>query len=155
MSLRDPSDATMRDAEVGQDAGRGEEEPMPLEYSQRLIEEFRNPSNVGEMETPDAFSTHASEECGDFLELYLRIEEGRIRDAKFKTFGCAAAIASSSMLTRLVIGMTLEEAERITKEDVIKALDGMPEPKVHCSLLAVDGLKKALEDYRNKSRAPR
>ena len=124
---------------------------MPLEYSQRLIEEFRNPSNVGEMEAPDAFSTHASDECGDFLELYLRIEDGRIQDAKFKTFGCAAAIASSSMLTKMIIGMTLEEAEKIAKEDVVRALDGMPEPKVHCSLLAVDGLKKALADYRSKS----
>lgn len=124
---------------------------MPLEYSKRLIEEFRNPSNVGEMEAPDAFSTHASDECGDFLELYLRIEDGRIQDAKFKTFGCAAAIASSSILTKMVIGMTLEEAEKIAKEDVVRALDGMPEPKVHCSLLAVDGLKKALADYRNKS----
>jgi nitrogen fixation NifU-like protein len=103
------------------------------------------------MEAPDAFSTHASDECGDFLELYLRIEDGRIQDAKFKTFGCAAAIASSSMLTKMIIGMTLEEAEKIAKEDVVRALDGMPEPKVHCSLLAVDGLKKALADYRNKS----
>lgn len=123
---------------------------MALEYSERLIQEFRNPQNVGEMEAPDGFATHNSEACGDYLELYLRIENGKILDAKFKTFGCAAAIASSSVLTRMVIGRTLEEAEKITKEDVIQALDGMPEPKVHCSLLAVDALRKALENYRSR-----
>ncbi|MEW6442303.1 MAG: iron-sulfur cluster assembly scaffold protein [bacterium] len=124
---------------------------MPLEYSKRLIEEFRNPSNVGEMEAPDGFATHSSDECGDYLELYLRVEDGRIRDAKFKTFGCAAAIASSSMLTRMAIGKTLDEALQITEKDVIQALEGMPEAKVHCSLLAVEALKKAVEDYRNKN----
>lgn len=123
---------------------------MALEYSERLIQEFRNPQNVGEIDAPDGFATHNSEACGDYLELYLRIEGGKILDAKFKTFGCAAAIASSSVLTRMVIGRTLEEAEKITKEDVIQALDGMPEPKVHCSLLAVDALRKALENYRSK-----
>lgn len=123
---------------------------MALEYSERLIQEFRNPQNVGEIEAPDGFATHNSEECGDYLELYLRIDGGKILDAKFKTFGCAAAIASSSVLTRMVIGRTIEEAEKITKEDVVRALDGMPEQKVHCSLLAVDALRKALENYRKK-----
>jgi NifU-like protein involved in Fe-S cluster formation len=122
-----------------------------LEYSEKLIEEFRSPSNVGEIENPQGFAQVTSEVCGDLMNLYLKIEANRIVDAKFKTFGCAASIASSSVLTRLVIGKTLEEAEKITKEDIIRELDGMPEPKVHCSLLAVDALRQALDKYRGHS----
>lgn len=121
-----------------------------MDYSDKLLEEFRNPSNVGTLEDPDGFASLTSEACGDSMNLYLRIEGNRILDVRFQTFGCAAAIASSSMLTRMVKGKTLEEAGRITEDDVVRALDGMPEPKVHCSLLAVDALKGALEAYRGK-----
>lgn len=119
-------------------------------YSQKVIENFTNPKNVGEMPDADAIGEAGSAHCGDTTTVYLKIEEGIIKDITFKTYGCAAAIASSSMLTEMVKGMTVEEAMKVTKQDIVDALDGMPAPKVHCSLLAEDALKAALHEYLKK-----
>lgn len=122
-----------------------------LEYSKKVLEHFKNPRNVGEMEDADAVGTVGNPVCGDMMELSFKVEDDRIVDIKFRTFGCASAIATTSMLTEMVKGMTLEEAEKLTWNDVVGGLEGLPPVKVHCSLLAVDGLKKALyEYYRSK-----
>jgi len=88
--------------------------------------------------------------CGDMMKIYIKVEDGRIADIRFKTFGCGAAVASSSMATEMVKGKTIEEALAITKEDIVQALGGLPEPKIHCSVLATDALHKAIEDYRSR-----
>jgi nitrogen fixation NifU-like protein len=122
-----------------------------LEYSKKVLEHFKNPRNVGEMEDADAVGTVGNPVCGDMMELSIKVEDDRISDIKFRTFGCASAIATTSMLTEIVKGMTLKEAEDLTWDDVVQGLEGLPPVKVHCSLLAVDGLKKALfEFYRSK-----
>ncbi len=118
-----------------------------LEYSKTVLEHFKNPRNVGEMEDADAVGTVGNPVCGDMMELSLKVEDDRIVDIKFRTFGCASAIATTSMLTEIVKGMTLKEAEELKWDDVVSGLDGLPPVKVHCSLLAVDGLKKALYEY--------
>ena len=118
-----------------------------LEYSKKVLEHFKNPRNVGEMEDADAVGTVGNPVCGDMMELSLKVEGDRIVDIKFRTFGCASAIATTSMLTEIVKGMTLKEAEELTWDDVVSGLDGLPPVKVHCSLLAIDGLKKALYEY--------
>lgn len=118
-----------------------------LEYSKKVLEHFKNPRNVGEMDNPDAVGTVGNPVCGDMMELSLKIEDDHIVDIKFRTFGCASAIATTSMLTEIVMGMSLKEAEDLTWDDVVQGLDGLPPVKVHCSLLAVDGLKKALYEY--------
>jgi nitrogen fixation NifU-like protein len=118
-----------------------------LEYSKKVLEHFRNPRNVGEMEDADAVGTVGNPVCGDMMELSIKVEDDRISEIKFRTFGCASAIATTSMLTEMVKGMTLKEAEELTWDDVVEGLDGLPPVKVHCSLLAVDGLKKALYQY--------
>ena len=119
-------------------------------YSDTLIDHFQNPRNVGQIESPDGYGKLASDECGDLMILTIKVDDGVITDAKFKTFGCAAAIASSSMLTEMIIGKPIDEALKITKTDVADALDGVPEPKLHCSLLAADALAAAIGDYRAK-----
>ncbi|HHD16136.1 MAG TPA: iron-sulfur cluster assembly scaffold protein [Euryarchaeota archaeon] len=118
-----------------------------LEYSKTVLEHFRNPRNVGELEDADAVGTVGNPVCGDMMELSIRVEDNRITDIKFRTFGCASAIATTSMLTEMVKGKTLEEAEKLSWDDVVGGLEGLPPVKVHCSLLAVDGLKKALYEY--------
>jgi nitrogen fixation NifU-like protein len=119
-----------------------------MEYSAIVIEHFRNPRNVGEIEDPSGVGKMTSPVCGDMMELYLKVDpNGVITDAKFRTFGCGAAIASSSVLTELIKGKTIEEAGKITKKTILEALGGLPEPKIHCSLLAEDALKLAIEDY--------
>jgi len=117
-------------------------------YTDRVIEEFTNPKNVGELTDADGFGEAGNPSCGDIMRIYLKIENDRIVDARFRTFGCAAAIASSSMATRMVLGMTLAEAWNLSNADVLDALGGLPEPKVHCSLLAPDAIRAAINDYR-------
>ena len=116
-------------------------------YNEKVLDHFQNPRNVGEVERQDAVGRVQSESCGDTTFIYLEVEDGKIKDIKFKTFGCAAAIASSSMLTEMAKGLTLEEAKKITNEQVVDALGGLPEFKIHCSVLAADALRAAIEDY--------
>lgn len=122
-------------------------------YSEKVMDHFRNPRNMGEMENPDGVGKVGNPMCGDIMELYIRVENDVITDAKFMTFGCGAAIATSSMVTELVKGKSLEEALKISNATVAEALDGLPPVKMHCSVLAEDALKAAVEDYRNKQKS--
>ena len=123
------------------------------EYSDIVMEHFRDPKNVGQIENPSGQGKVKSPICGDIMELYIKVDDNEvITDIKFKTFGCGAAIASSSILTELVKGKTIEEAKKLSKNAIIKALGGLPPVKMHCSVLAEDALKKAIEDYYRKHR---
>ncbi|MGI6376530.1 MAG: iron-sulfur cluster assembly scaffold protein [Anaerolineae bacterium] len=115
-------------------------------YKQIVLEHFSNPRNVGTLDDPDGFAEVQSSACGDMMEIYLKVQQGVIADIKFRTFGCAAAIASSSFTSELVLGKSLAYAEAMTDEDVSREL-GLPDAKLHCSLLAVTALHKAIEDY--------
>ena len=118
------------------------------EYSSKVMDHFSNPRNVGEIEDPSGVGTVGNAKCGDIMRMYLDIDENHVvRDAKFKTFGCGAAIATSSMATELVKGKTVEEALKVTNKAVMEALDGLPPVKVHCSLLAEEAIHAALWDY--------
>jgi len=119
-------------------------------YSEKVMDHFRNPRNVGEIENPDGVGKAGNPVCGDIMELYIKVEDEKIVDAKFKTFGCGAAIATSSMVTEMVKGKTIEEALKITNKAVAEALDGLPPIKMHCSVLAEEALKSAIEDYYKK-----
>jgi len=121
-----------------------------MPYSAKVMDHFQNPRNVGEIENPDGVGEIGNPVCGDIMKLYIKVKDNRVADVKFKTFGCGAAIATSSMITELVKNKTLEEAERISKQTVAEALDGLPANKMHCSNLAADALHKAIEDYKNK-----
>ncbi len=121
-----------------------------INYNETVMDHFMNPRNMGEMENPDAVGEAGNPVCGDVMKIFLKIENDRIIDVKFKTFGCGAAIASSSMATELMKGKTIEEALKITNEKVTEALGGLPEAKLHCSLLAEEALKVAIENYRSK-----
>jgi nitrogen fixation NifU-like protein len=121
-------------------------------YSEQVMEHFMNPRNVGEIENPDGIGHVGNAVCGDIMELYIRVEDGIIVDAKFKTFGCGAAIATSSMVTELVKGKKVEEALKISNRAVAEALGGLPSIKMHCSVLAEEALKSAIDDYINKSK---
>jgi len=116
-------------------------------YSEKVMEHFKNPRNVGEMENPDGIGYVGNPVCGDIMELYIKVKDGIITDAKFKTFGCGAAIATSSMVTELVKGKRIEEALKISNKAVVEALDGLPAAKMHCSVLAEEALKSAIENY--------
>jgi len=116
-------------------------------YNEKVMEHFKNPRNVGEIENPDGVGRVGDPVCGDVMELYIKVNDGVIVDVKFKTFGCAAAIATSSMVTEMVKGKRVEEALKISNKAVVEALDGLPPAKVHCSVLAEDALKSAIEDY--------
>jgi nitrogen fixation NifU-like protein len=119
-------------------------------YSPKVMEHFMNPHNVGEMPDADAVGTVGNPACGDVLRLFLKIKDGVVVDAKFQTFGCGAAIATSSMATEMIKGKTLEEVRKITNEAVAEALDGLPAVKMHCSVLAQEGIEAALKDYEDK-----
>jgi nitrogen fixation NifU-like protein len=119
-------------------------------YSSKLMEYFLHPKNVGELENPSGSGKVGNPVCGDIMELYIRVEDGIISDAKFKTFGCGAAIATSSMVTEMVKGKTIEEALKVSNKAVAEALGGLPAQKLHCSVLAEEALKAAIEDYRKK-----
>ncbi len=121
-------------------------------YSNKVMDHFQNPRNVGEIVDADGIGEIGNPRCGDIMKLWIKVENGYIVDAKFKTFGCGAAIATSSIITELVIGKTLEEAEQISNQAVVDALDGLPPLKMHCSNLAADALKKAIADYRTKQK---
>ncbi len=121
-------------------------------YSEKVIDHFSNPRNVGEIENPSGVGTVGNAKCGDIMRIYLDIDEqGVIRDVKFKTFGCGAAVATSSMATEMVKGKTVQEALTVTNKAVMEALDGLPPVKVHCSLLAEEAIHAALWDYAEKN----
>ncbi|MEF8879618.1 MAG: Fe-S cluster assembly scaffold protein NifU [Candidatus Thermoplasmatota archaeon] len=120
-------------------------------YTEKVKEHFHNPRNVGEIEDADGVGTVGNPRCGDVMTIYIKVEDNRIEDIKFKTYGCAAAIASSSVATELVKGKTLDEAEKISRDEVADELGGLPDIKMHCSNLAADALRKAIENYRNKN----
>jgi len=124
-------------------------------YSNKVMEEFRHPHNIGEMKDPDGVGKVGNAQCGDLMWVYIKVAKNKkgeeiIKDIKVKTFGCVAAIATSSKLTEMAKGMALEEALKINKEKIAKELGGLPPIKMHCSVLSMDGLRKAIEDYRNK-----
>lgn len=119
-------------------------------YSALVMEHFRNPRNVGRIENPDGIGHVGNPICGDIMELYIKVEKGIITDAKFMTFGCGAAISTSSMITEMVKGKTIKEALEISNKTVAEALGGLPPIKMHCSLLAEQALKSAIEDYFKK-----
>ena len=118
-------------------------------YSKKVIENFENPANVGSIENADGVGIAGNPECGDTIELHIKVMDDTIVDIKYKTFGCAAAVASSSMLTQLAIGKNLDEALSLTMYDVAESLGGLPERKMHCSNMAEDALRLAIEDYRD------
>lgn len=121
-------------------------------YSEKVMDHFQNPRNMGEIEGASGVGTVGNAKCGDIMRIYLDIsEDGVIRDVKFKTFGCGAAVATSSMATELVKGKHIEEAMKITNKAVMEALDGLPPVKVHCSLLAEEAIHAALWDYAQKN----
>ncbi len=122
-------------------------------YSEKVMEHFANPHNVGEIPDADGIGKVGNPQCGDVMWLYIKVKDNIISDIKFKTFGCGAAIATSSMITELARGKTLEEAKKISRQDVADSLDGLPPTKMHCSNLASDALREAIKDYEAKQAA--
>ncbi len=120
-------------------------------YSDKVMDHFKNPRNVGDMENPSGLGKAENPVCGDMMELYIMVEKGRVVDAKFKTYGCGAAIAASSMVTEMLKGKTIDEALDISNKAVADALGGLPRAKMHCSVLAEDAIRAAIEDYQGKS----
>lgn len=123
-----------------------------MQYSEKVMEHFRNPRNVGEIENPDGIGHVGNPVCGDIMELYIKVKDNIIVDAKFKTFGCGAAIATSSMVTELVIGKSVDEALAVSNKAVAEALGGLPPIKMHCSVLAEEALRSAIDDYLKKQK---
>ena len=119
-------------------------------YSEKVMEHFLNPRNVGVIENADGVGEVGNAKCGDIMKMYLKIKDDIIEDVKFETFGCASAIASSSMATELIKGKPVSEAMKLTNKAVAEALDGLPAHKIHCSVLAEEAIQKALDDYNNK-----
>jgi len=122
-------------------------------YSEKVMEHFANPRNVGEIPDADGIGKVGNPQCGDVMWLYIKVKDDIITDIKFKTFGCGAAIATSSMITELAKGKTIEEAKKISRQDVADSLDGLPPQKMHCSNLAADALREAIKDYEAKRAA--
>jgi len=120
-------------------------------YSDKVMDHFMNPRNVGEIENPSCTGTVGNAKCGDIMKIFLKIEDGVIEDAKFKTFGCGSAIATSSMATEMILGKTVDEALRLSNKAVAEALDGLPANKMHCSLLAEQAVRMALKEYYEKN----
>jgi nitrogen fixation NifU-like protein len=116
------------------------------------MDHFKNPRNVGEMENPDGVGHVGNPICGDIMELYIKVKDGIIEDAKFRTFGCGAAIATSSMVTEIVKGKSIEEALKISNRVVVDALGGLPAVKMHCSVLAEEALQSAIDDYASRTK---
>ena len=125
-----------------------------MQYSEKVMDHFINPRNVGEIENADGVGTVGNAKCGDIMKIYLKVEDDVITDCKFKTFGCGAAIATSSMATELVKGHTVEEALALTNSVVVEALEGLPPVKVHCSVLAEEAVKSSIADYYNRIGRP-
>ena len=125
-----------------------------MKYSEKVMDHFTNPRNVGEIENADGVGTVGNAKCGDIMKMYLKIEDDVIVDCRFKTFGCGAAIATSSMATELIKGHTVEEALKLTNSAVVEALEGLPPVKVHCSVLAEEAIKTAIADYYEKIGRP-
>ena len=121
-----------------------------MEYTEQVMDHFMNPRNMGEMENPDGVGTVGNAKCGDIMRIYIKVEDDVITDVKFKTFGCGAAIATSSKATELVKGKTLDEALQITNKMVMDSLGGLPPVKVHCSVLAEEALHAAIQDYKDR-----
>jgi len=119
-------------------------------YSEKVMDHFQNPRNVGEIENADGIGTEGNPTCGDLMTIYIKVEDNIITDVKFKTFGCGAAIATSSMITEMAVGKTIEEALKISRNDVADELEGLPPVKMHCSNLAADALRAAIADYKMK-----
>ena len=143
-------DRAHRGGGTGWDRGGKE---YKMEYTEKVLEHLRNPRNMGRIENPDGVGTVGSPVCGDVMKIYIKVKGDVIEDIKFETFGCGAAIATSSVITELVKGKTIEEAEKITNKEVVDFLGGLPPVKMHCSLLAEDGLRAAIADYRSKKDA--
>lgn len=118
-----------------------------MNYSKKVMAHFSNPHNMGELNSPDAEGQVGNPVCGDVMKVQIKVKGGKIANIKFQTLGCAAAIASSSVLTDLAKGKSLDEAAKISRTDIVRALDGLPEEKIHCSVLAQDALKKAIKNY--------
>ena len=116
-------------------------------YSEKVLDHFSNPRNVGEIEDADGVGEIGNAKCGDIMKMYLKIDKGIITDAKFKTFGCCAAVATSSMATELIKGKSIDDALKLTNQAVVEALDGLPAVKIHCSVLAEQAVRAALSDY--------
>jgi len=125
---------------------------MPV-YSEKVMEHFMNPRNVGEIEHPDGVGEVGNPVCGDMMTFYIKVKDNHLDDVKFKTFGCGAAIAVSSMVSEMAKGKTLEEAMKITPESVADKLEGLPKQKLHCSNLGAQALHKAIEDYQEKQKS--
>ena len=119
-------------------------------YSEKVMDHFRNPRNVGVLEDANGVGTVGNAKCGDIMKMYLKIEDDIVKDVKFETFGCGSAIASSSMATELIKGKPVEEARKLTNKAVAEALDGLPDYKMHCSVLAQEAIEAALQDYESK-----
>ena len=128
------------------------ERSTAIMYSEKVMDHFTNPRNVGEIEKADGVGEVGNPTCGDIMRIYLKVENDIIEDVKFKTFGCGAAIATSSMVTELVKGKTIEEAKKISNASVAEALDGLPPVKMHCSNLAADALQEAIRNYEAKQK---
>jgi nitrogen fixation NifU-like protein len=118
-------------------------------YSEKVMDHFQHPRNVGVIENADGVGEVGNAVCGDIMKIYLKVDDGIITDARFETFGCGSAIASSSMATQMIKGKTLQEALAVTNQDVVDALDGLPAHKIHCSVLAQEAIQAAVEDYMN------
>lgn len=119
-------------------------------YSEKVLDHFMHPRNVGEIENASGIGEVGNAKCGDIMKIYLDIEDEIIKDVKFKTFGCGAAVATSSIATEMIIGKTVDEALQLTNKAVVEALDGLPPEKIHCSVLAEGAIKAAIEDYKSK-----
>ena len=128
------------------------EQEVKMAYSEKVMDHFRNPRNVGEMSEPDGIGKVGNPTCGDIMELYIKVEDEIIVDAKFQTFGCGAAIATSSMVTEMVKGKKIDDALTISNAMVAEALGGLPPVKMHCSVLAEEALKSAIDDYHAKKK---
>ena len=124
---------------------------MALDYSKEVMKNFLEPKNMGEIKNPDGAGEVGSPACGDIMQLQIKVKDNKIKDIKFKTFGCAAAIASTSMITQMVKGKTLEYAEKLTMKDVAEELKGLPQIKMHCSTMGIQTLRKAIKDYKQKN----